>query len=103
MFIDQMLRSITISLLGWVVSFAWDAIIKLFFALLLASFPLSVWLEREYTHHRQFDDMRERLKALQRHVMVILIALHVQPVNYRLHSVIAVESGCACCRSRTLR
>jgi flagellar biosynthesis GTPase FlhF len=67
-----------------VFSFAWDVIFKLFFALLLASFPLYVWLEHEYTYHRQSDNMRERLQALQLHVMVILIALHLQPVIYKL-------------------
>jgi hypothetical protein len=51
-----------------VFSFTWDVIVKLFFTLLLASFPLSVWFEREYTYRRRLD---ERLEVLQDYVLVI--------------------------------
>lgn len=73
-------------------SFTWDVIFKLFVTLLLASFPLSMWFEREYTYRRRLD---ERLEGLQHHVQVILTTLRVSLVIYKLYSVLAVEFGCA--------
>ena len=51
-------------------SFPWEVIFKLFFALLLASFPLSVWFEREDRYRHRLDDMYERLEILQHQVAV---------------------------------
>ena len=87
-------------MLGWVFSFTRDVVFKLFFTLLLASFPLSVWFEREYTYRRRLDEIYERMEALQHRIAVILTTPHVRLVIYNLHSVLAVESGFTWCYSR---
>ena len=66
-------------LLRWIFSFTWDAIFKLTLALFLASSPLYVWFEREYTYRRPLDDIYKRVEGLQHHVAVILTTLHVPP------------------------
>ena len=72
-----------------------DLIFRLFFTL-IASFPLSVWVEREYTYRRRLD---ERLEAIQHHVAVIF-TLHVPLVIYwclQLNpAVLAVGAGVQC-------
>jgi hypothetical protein len=73
-----------------VFSFTWDVIFKLFFSLL----PFSIWFER---YRRRLDDMYARLETYQNHIRVILNTLHVLPVIYKLHSVLAVEFSWACC------
>jgi hypothetical protein len=82
-------------LLGWVFSFTWGVTFKLFVTFLLASFPLSVWFEREYAYRRRLDDLYERVGALQHHIAVSLTILHAGPVIHNVQSVFAVESGCA--------
>lgn len=59
------------SLLGWASSFTWDAIFKLFFALLLAILPLYLFFEREYRYR-----LEERVENLQQYVEVILTFLY---------------------------
>ena len=72
-------------------SFTWDVIFKLFLTLILASFPLSLLFGRVNsvlnTYRRRLDDMYESLKALQHHLLVILITLLLHPkfTNY-IHS-----------------
>ena len=81
-----LIRCCVASLLGWVFSFTWDVIFKLFFTLFLASFPLSVWFECEYRYRRQFDELFERVEALQHHIAVILTTLRVHAGNLRIHA-----------------
>lgn len=71
--------------LGWIFSLTRDTISKLFFVILLPSLALSVWFEREHTHHR-LDEMLERIEVLQRHITVIITALCDPPVIHELHS-----------------
>ena len=57
-------------LLGWVSSFTWDAIFKLFFALLIASLLSHLFFEREYRYR-----LEETVEHLQQCVEVILTFL----------------------------
>jgi hypothetical protein len=79
-----------VSFLGWVFSFTWDVIFKLFFTLLLASFPLYLLLEREYRYRLWVD---ERLENLQQCVEVIPTFLYFPLVIYELLPVLAIKSG----------
>jgi len=79
-----------VSLLGWVFSFTWDVIFKLFFALLLASLPLYLLFERGYRYHLWLD---ERLESLQQCVEVILTFLYFPLVIYELLPVLAIKYG----------
>ena len=72
------------SLLGWVFSFTWDVILKLFFSLLfglLAGLPYLLF-EREYRHRLRLD---ERLENLQQRIVVILTFLHFPLVIQELY------------------
>ncbi|KAF8496444.1 hypothetical protein F5888DRAFT_1703902, partial [Russula emetica] len=80
-----------VSLLGWVFSFTWDVIFKLFFTLLLASLPLYLLFEREYRYRLWLD---ERLENLQQRVVVILTFLYFSLVIHELLPVLAIKSGC---------
>jgi hypothetical protein len=95
MHVTPSIRCCAALLLGWVFSFTCGVIFKLFFTLFLASFPLSVWFEREYAYRRRLDDLYERVGTLQHHIAVSLTILHARPVIYNVHSVLAVESGYA--------
>ena len=76
-------------------SFSWDVILKLVFTFLLASFPLSVWFERENTYRHQLDDLYEKLEVLQRHIVVIFTTMRVPPVFKNLNPILAVKSSWA--------
>ena len=78
------------SLLGWVFSFTWDVILKLFFTLLLASLPLYLLFEREYRYRLWLD---ERLENLQHRVEVILTFLYFPLVIHELLPVLAIKYG----------
>ncbi|KAF8504408.1 hypothetical protein F5888DRAFT_1655483, partial [Russula emetica] len=79
-----------VSLLGWVFSFTWDVIFKLFFTLLLSSLPLYRLLEREYRYRLWLD---ERLENLQQRVAVILTFLYFPLVIHELLPDLAIKYG----------
>ncbi len=84
------IRCCAVSLLGWVFSFTWDVIFKLFFTLLLASLPLSVLFAREYKYRLLLE---LRLEDLQQRVVVILTFLLVPLVTHRDLLVFAIKHG----------
>jgi hypothetical protein len=79
-----------VSLLGWVFSFTWNVIFKLFFTLLLASLLLYVLFEREYRYRLQLD---EKLENLQQRIVVILTFLYFPLVIHDLLLDLAFKYG----------
>jgi hypothetical protein len=78
-----------VSLLGWVFSFTWDVIFKLFFTLLLASLPLYLLFEREYSYRLRLNERLENLQQL----VVILTFLYFPLVIHELLLVLAIKYG----------
>jgi hypothetical protein len=58
------------ALFGWMFTYTWFDISKHWFTVLFASSTLWLCFEREYTH-RGLDEIRERMKALQRDMVIL--------------------------------